>query len=71
MKGRREKVRGSPTPAMEIGLMDRPLEIEELLEKRIFRTRSELPPRWSEYYDRRVTTRALKNNRRHELKMAY
>ena len=71
MKGRREKVRGSPTPAMERGMMERPLEIWELLEKRIFRTRCELPPRWSEYYDRRVTTRALPENRSHELKMAY
>jgi transposase-like protein len=71
MKGRREKVRGSPTPAMERGMMDRPLEIEELLRKRLFRTRCELPPAWSDYYDRKVETRALKCNRRHELKMAY
>ena len=71
MKGRREKVRGSPTPAMDRGLIDHPLEIWELLEKRIFRTRCEMPPRWSEYYDRRVITRALQNNRGHELKMAY
>ena len=71
MKGRREKVRGSPTPAMERGMLDRPLEIEELLKRRIFRTRCELPARWSEYYDRQVTTRALGKNLRHELKMAY
>jgi transposase-like protein len=71
MKGRREKVRGSPTPAMERGIMDQPLKIEELLSKRLFRTRSELPPRWSEYYDRCVETRGLLNNRRHELKMAF
>ena len=71
MKGRREKVRGSPTPAMERGMMDRPLEIEELLARRIFRTRCKLPPRWSEYYERKVTTRALNENRRHDLKMAF
>ncbi len=71
MKGRREKVRDSPTPAMERGMMDQPLGINELLAKRIFRTRCELPPRWSEYYDRKVTTRALKRNLRHELKMGY
>jgi hypothetical protein len=71
MKGRREKVRGSPTPAMERGMMDRPLEINELLGKRLFRTRCVLPTRWSEYYDRRVNTRALQRNLRHELKMAY
>jgi hypothetical protein len=71
MKGRREKVRGSPTPAMERGLVDHPVGIKELLARRLFRTRCALPQRWSEYYDRRVTTRALPNNRRHELKMAY
>lgn len=71
MKGRREKKRGSPTPAMERGMMDRPLAIAELFGGRIFRTRCELPPRWAEYYDRRVETRALPRNRGHELKMAY
>ena len=71
MKGRREKVRGSPTPAMERGMLDQPLTLDELLSQRIFRTRCELPPRWSEYYDRTVATRALKRNLGHELKMAY
>jgi hypothetical protein len=71
MKGRREKVRGSPTPAMQRGMMEQPLSMDDLLARRIFRTRCELPPRWSEYYDRRVTTRALKRNLRHTLKMAY
>ena len=71
MKGRREKSRGSPTPAMERGMMNRRLEIAELLCGRIFRTRCELPPRWAEYYDRKVATRALPHNRGHELKLAY
>jgi hypothetical protein len=71
MKGRREKVRGSPTPAMERGMMDGPITIPELLEKRIFRTRCELPPRWSEYYDRKVWTREYPKNLCHELKLAY
>ena len=71
MKGRREKERGSPTPAMARGMMDRPLELEELLGGRLFRTRLDLPPRWSDYYDRRVETRAYPKTRRHELKMAY
>ena len=71
IKRRREKVRGSPTPAMERGMMKEPLRINELLAKRIFRTRCDLPPRWSEYYDRKVVTRALKKNLGHELKMAY
>jgi transposase-like protein len=71
MKGRREKQRGSPSPAMVKGLLDHRLEAEEILQGRIFRTRMELPPRWSDYYDRKVETRALEVNLRHELKYAY
>ncbi len=71
MKGRREKVRGSPTPAMEKGLMERPMTAAELLSERLFRTRCELPPRWAEYYDQRVETRAIPRNRTHDLKLAY
>ena len=71
MKGRREKERGSPTPAMVKGLTEWPLEVEEVLAERIFCTQMELPPRWAEYYDRKVETRALAVNRRHELSYAY
>ena len=71
MKGRREKNRGSPTPAMQRGMMDSPLGIGEFLSKRIFRTRIELPPRWAEYYERRVDTHGLTGQRRHELKFAF
>jgi len=71
MKGRREKERGSPTPAMARGMMPRRLSVEELLGERIFRTRVEMSARWSEYYDRLVSTRALGRERRHELKYAY
>ena len=71
MKGRREKERGSPTPAMVRGMMDARLEIEKLLEKRLFRTQIELPPRWAEYYDGTVRTRGLERERNHELSHAY
>jgi hypothetical protein len=71
MKGRREKVRGSPTPAMERDMLDQPLELEGLLGQRIFRTRTEMPPRWARYYDRVVETRGLPINKRHELNYAY
>jgi len=71
IKGRREKVRGSPTPAMVKGLMEKPLGINELLSRRLFRTRCELPPRWSKYYDQLIETRALPYNRTHDLKYAY
>ncbi len=71
MKRRREKHRDSPTPAMALGVMERPLEISELFAGRIFRTHCELPPRWAEYYDRVVETRALARNRKHELSYGY
>ena len=71
MKGRREKERGSPTPAMVKGLMSEKLTTDELLSERIFRTRCELPPRWGKYYDRAVSTRGLDREQRHELKYAY
>ena len=71
MKGRREKERGSPTPAMVRGMMEMPLDIEGLLERRLFRTQVDLPPRWTEYYDRVVRTRGLAKERHHELTYAY
>ena len=57
MKGRREKVRGSPTPAMARGMIDRPLNAEDILRERIFRTRQDLPDRWARYYAGKVVTR--------------
>jgi hypothetical protein len=71
MKGRREKERGSPTPAMLKGLTDHPLTSDEILGQRIFPTHMDLPPRWAEYYDRAVETPAIGRNTKHELKYAY
>ena len=71
MKGRREKERGSPSPAMAKGICDHRLTVQEVLSGRIFRTRMDLPPRWAEYYDRTVETVALAKNRKHELSYAY
>ena len=71
MKGRREKKRGSPTPAMVKGMMESPLEIEDLLSERIFNSRIDLPPRWSKYYYRKVKTVGIVGERKPELKYAY
>ncbi len=71
MKGRREKERGGPTPAMLKGLTDHPLTADEILAQRIFRSQLDLPPRWAEYYDRAVETPAIGRNTKHELKYAY
>jgi hypothetical protein len=45
--------------------------VKDILERRIFRARMELPDRWAAYYDRAVQTPALGVNRRHELSYAY
>ena len=70
MKGRREKARGSPTPAQARGMMDHRVEMAELLKRRLFFSRIQLPARWVEYYWRAVNTRALSCQRRHELRYA-
>jgi hypothetical protein len=71
IKGRREKLRGSPTPAMARGMLDQPLGLREILNVRLFRNRCNLTPRWSEYYEMKVETRAIKRPRRHDLKYAF
>ena len=71
MKGRKEKVRGSPTPAQARGMRVDRLEIAELLESRLFASRITLPGRWLEYYGRRVRTRVLERQTVHNLKYAY
>lgn len=70
MKGRREKVRSSPTPAMVRGMMDGPATVHGILEVRLFPTHVELPERWREYHERTVDTTCLNGQRRHELKYA-
>jgi hypothetical protein len=70
VKKRWEK-RCRKTPAMVKGLIDRPLQVEEILQERLFRTRIALPARWADYYDGQVKTRILAVNRGHDLKYAY
>jgi len=54
-----------------VGLTDRRLAVEDILNVRIFRTRMELPVSWGMYYDRKVETRALERNLEHDLSYAY
>ena len=70
LKRRREKERSSPTPAMVRGMTDRPFNVNEVLSERIFRGHLELPPRWVDYHDRRVKTRALAGQKELRLKFA-
>ena len=71
VKVRREKKPKGPTPAMDRGMMDHRLTVDEIFNKRIFRAHVELPERWSEYYDRKIVTRSLGPNTTHRLSYAY
>ncbi len=71
LKGRREKIRGSPTPAMARAMTDRVYTVDDVLRGRIFRASVALPPRWDSYYQRAVRTRALGPHREHTLKYAF
>lgn len=70
IKWRYEK-RCRKTPAMIKGLYEGRLEVEEILRERLFRTRTDLAGRWSEYYERAVRTPALPINRPHRLTYAF
>ncbi|MBD3222164.1 hypothetical protein GF314_13085 [bacterium] len=58
------------TPAQLLGLCQERLTVEELLARRLFVDEVDLPPRWARYYWGEVDTRALRINRRHELRYA-
>jgi transposase-like protein len=58
------------TPAMQAGLMSRPLGVWEIIGRRLFVARVGLKGRWRQYYWGEVETPALGVNRRHELKRA-
>ena len=61
---------GGGTPAMRIGLRDRPLTVREILKERLFPARVGLPRCWEQYYLRRIPTSRIQNPRRHSLKLA-
>ncbi|HTO90161.1 MAG TPA: hypothetical protein VMJ70_03420, partial [Candidatus Sulfotelmatobacter sp.] len=58
------------TPAMRLGLRDRPLSVGEILKWRLFPQRVGLPQPWQEYYRRVVPTSPILNPRQHSLKLA-
>lgn len=70
MKRRHEKG-AAVTPAMQLRLATRPWGLRDLLARRLYVEKTELPARWQEYYRRNVVTRALTVNRMHELRYAY
>jgi len=70
MLRRRQKDRWSPTPAMARGLLDARLSLDDILGRRIFVGHHKLPDSWDNYYWRRVSTRAMRQERAHTLKYA-
>ncbi len=62
--------RSTQTPAQLVGLCRRRLTVGEILGRRLFVAQVGLEGRWSQYYWQEVNTRALKINRRHDLKYA-
>jgi len=60
-----------PTPAQRLGLIDRPLKVEEVLRNRLFPSRIRLPRRLEIYYRRQTPTRCLPGARVHALSYAF
>jgi transposase-like protein len=58
------------SPAMRLGLIERRLVIEEVLEKRLFPTQVLLPEVWRDYYWRKVRTRTMKRSSEHKRRFA-
>jgi transposase-like protein len=58
------------TPAMRLGLTDHKWSVEEVLERRLFPQRVELPARWAPYYWKRTPTRAIPHGRAHQRRYA-
>jgi transposase-like protein len=58
------------TPAMRLGVLERPLGVAEILEKRLFPSQGPLPARLARYYWRTVPTRRIPNGRSHQRRYA-
>jgi transposase-like protein len=58
------------TPAMRLGLTDRPFTVDDVLKARLFPSQIQLPEPWASYYWRRVPTRPLPRSREHRRRYA-
>ncbi len=65
-----EKTQGR-TPAQRLGVLAEKLTFADILARRLFPGRIQLPARIQRYYDRDVVTRRIPRCRRHELSYAY
>ena len=61
---------GGGTPAMRLGLTDRPIPRAGSARARLFPARVRLPEPWAGYYAGQVRTSRIANERRHALKLA-
>lgn len=59
------------TPAMRLGLVERPWSVKRLLAARCFESRVALPQPWRSYYRREVDTPGIAHPRRHTLSQAF
>ena len=56
---------------MRLGLVERPIPIEEILKRRLFPHRVPLPTEWWRYYRGEIRTRRYRREKRHRLKLAF
>ena len=63
--------RRDASPAMRIRILSRRWTLREVFGERLFPGRIPLPERWRQYYERRIATRFLAANRRHQLRYAF
>ncbi len=71
VKRRSERRRGDPTPAMVVGLADRPWDWKRVLSRRLFFNRVDLSDTWKTLYCREWTTPNPIGNARHDLVRAF
>lgn len=57
--------RQDATPAERLGLLPRKLGVADVLAERLFPSRIALPPRWAQYYWRRIPTRRIARPAQH------
>lgn len=71
VKGRSERKPDPATPAMAVGLTDRPWSWRRVLSQRVFPNHESPPPAWGELYRRLWETPLLRSNQRHEKLRAF
>jgi len=71
VKGRSERKPDPQTPAMVLGLADRPWTWTQVLRRRLFPSRIKVPEGWMKVYRREWITKAIGPNRPHALVNAF